>query len=352
MIDPNSAKLDLKAQKVLHQLFNQNVNEGKLTIHFADPGFSLKGSAEFTLQETGQNYTCSYEGCLLNLAGGTYHLLLADSYQLDNQAHQSYRVKGSISSISFQIIEGQNNELTLSLEGEQTGPQPASMIDYKMTLLDEKGKPVNSQTIAGAIQFHSTLNNQETSNCVVEQGHCTTLIYNQHINSKTGRFGTENYQIEHPNTVQYLEKTYTLVSEKTDKKLLLPANSSEITLNAFYQAGTTPSQNCTVHLALQNHWEGGAVFQGTLTNTTKEPIHNFSFKLSFNSHEMTNPMIVNHWLGNNASLLESNGVFTLSAQPSDMSNGLLPGKTQSIGFQIAGSFLQKPVINVLSCDAE
>lgn len=353
MIDPNSAKLDVQAQKVLHQLFNQTIDEGKLSITFADPGFNLTGAAEFRLQETGQSYTCSYEGCSFNLAGGTYHLLLAESYQLDNQGHQSYRVKSSTSPIAFQVTEGQNNELTISLEGEQTGPQPASTIDYKINLLDENGTPVNHQTVAATIQFHSTFNHQETIHCVVEHGHCTTSIYNQNINSKTGNFDIENYQIELPNTVQYLGKTYTVVTEKTDKKLVLPANPSAIALHASYQAGTTSSnQGCTVHLALQNRWDGGAVFQGTITNTRKEPIRNFSVKLSFNPNEIANPMIINHWLGNNASLLESDGIFTLSAQPADMSNGLLPGKAQSIGFQLSGTLLQKPVIRVLSCEAE
>lgn len=353
MIDPNSAKLDLQAQKVLHKLFNQKINAGKLNINFTDPGFTLTGTAELMHQETGHNYPCSYEGCSLNLASGSYNLLLADSYQLDNHSHQCYLVKSSTSPISFQITESQRSDLTISLEGEQTGPQPTATIDYKINLLDENGKPVNSQTVATTIQFISVLNNQETTNCAVQQGHCAIAIYNQNINRKTGIFGAENYQIELPTTIQYHEKTYNLVDDKTDKKLLLPANSLEIQLNAFYQVGATPSgQNCAVNLSVQNRWENGAVFQGTIQNISEVPIRTFSFKLSFNDNEITNPMIVNHWLGNNASLLESAGIFTLNAQPSDLSNGLLPGKTQSIGFQVSGNLLQKPVIKILSCEAE
>ncbi|KTD16410.1 cellulose binding domain-containing protein [Legionella jordanis] len=351
LIDPNSGALNLEAEKVLHDLYNQNVNVGKLNVSFSDPGFNLQGTANLKIQENGQSYSCSYQGCSINLETGSYHLTVDNSYQLNNDTHVSYLIKASNTPLAFSVQSGQATGLNILLEGEQAGVQPAAAVDYSLNLLDEQGKPVPNSGISSAIQFTSGLNGKE-SNCVVTQGHCTTTIYNQNLNSNTGEFANENYSIGLPSQLDVNGKSYYLVADTSDKTMSVGSSSSQLNLNAYYQASSIPKGSCSVKLTMQNRWDTGAVFQGNIQNTSAVPIKDFNFKISFNNSEVINPQIVNSWIGNNTKITQEAGVFSIAAQVWDLYNGLPPNQQQSIGFQISGQILKDISINVLGCDAK
>ncbi|WP_419418394.1 hypothetical protein ACNVED_07455 [Legionella sp. D16C41] len=354
IIDPNSGALNLQAEQVLHDLYNQTIATGKLNVSFTSPGFPVKGNATLTIKETQQTYSCDItNGCSLNLDNGSYTLLVADTYQVDNTAHMVYQVKASNSPLAFKITNGQATNVNVNLQGQQTGTQPATQVSYKINLLDDKGNPVSSQALTTTLTFTSDVNSQNQVNCKVTNGTCTSTIYNQNINSQTGTFSNENYTVGLPSSIQFNGKAYSLVADKSDKSFAVKGATSQLQLNAFYQAGAVNQQNCSVKFTLQNRWDSGAVFQGSITNTSPTTaIKSFTFKISFNSSEITNPVIANYWIGNNQTVTANAGVFTFSANTYDPYNGIPAGQQQAIGFQVSGSVAKDPVVNVISCEAK
>jgi hypothetical protein len=355
MIDPNSAQLNLQAQQVLHNLFNQNISSGRLDISFTNPGFSLKDSTDVTVKETNQSYSCAYQGCSLELPVGSYNLLVNPTYQIDLSIHQIYFVKAMTSLSAFKITNGITTLLNTTLEGQQQGSQPATNVQYKINLLNENSLPVSNAAITSTIKFTSDTNTQTSVDCAVVNGSCSNVLFNQNINNKTGVFSNETYTAALPTTLTVNGKLYSLVTEKSDKKITVGTTPVNVTLNAFYQYNiiTPPTtQNCSVNLVMQNRWGNGAVIQGTLTNTSKTAIKNVTIKLSFNNSEVTNPHITGLWIGNNSTVIENAGTFTLNTQTYDSYNGLAAGQQQSIGFQISGTILKDVGINILSCTSK
>ncbi|STX51487.1 endoglucanase [Legionella busanensis] len=354
LIDPNGGAINLQAEKVLHDLFSQTIATGKLNVTFTSPGFPVKGAATLTVKETQQTYSCDItNGCSLDLDSGSYNLLVADSYQIDNTAHLVYQVKASNSPITFKITNGQATDVNVSLQGQQIGTQPATQVSYKVNLLDEKGNPVSTQALTTQLTFTSDVNNQNILTCTTQNGVCSSTIYNQNINSKTGAFSNETYQVGLPNSITFNGKTYSLVADKSARSLTVTGTANQLQLNAVYQTGAVSQQNCNVKFTLQNRWDSGAVFQGSITNTsTNAAIKSFTFKISFNGSEISNPTIVSYWIGSNQTYSMNGGVFTFSANTYDPYNGLPPGQQQGIGFQVSGAMTKDPTVTVISCEAK
>jgi hypothetical protein len=354
MVDPNSAQINLQAQQVLHNLFNQTINTGTLNVSFTSPGFPIKGATDINVKELNQLYSCDYQGCSVELPTGSYTLLVSPTYQIDPVSHLVYLVKAMSPTVAFKIDKGLSTAISSTLEGQQQRSQPATNVLYKVNLFSESGQAVSNATTKTNLKFTSAINPQTSVNCAVANGSCSATLFNQNLNSKTGAFSTELYTATLPSALTVNGKAYSLLSDKSDKKVTVATTSTNVTLNAFYQAKTIApptTQSCTVTLTMQNRWTSGAVIQGYLTNTSNKSIKNFTFKVSFNASQITSPRITSAWLGNNATLLESAGIFTLNAQTYDSYSGLAPGQQQAIGFQLSGTVLKDITINVLSCSA-
>jgi hypothetical protein len=353
MIDPNSGSVNLEAQKTLHDLYRQNTNFGTLGVNFTSPGFNLIGSTTLTFKETAQVYNCPYIGCSINLDKGVYTTNVSDTYQVDKNAHIVYKVNAIGSPFAVTIEKDQTSTLPVALEGEQYKSQPATTINYKINLLDDKGMPVSNSGVSTAIQFKSKNDSTNMVSCTVQAGECKTEIYNQALNNQTGNFSTEGYTVNLPNQLNISGKTYKLISNRSDTSLEVPIDFNISSLNATYQQDAVPTnQSCSVNLTMQNRWENGAVFQGAITNTSKASIKSFKFKLSFNNSEVINPKITGTWIGNNSNVYSNLGEFTLSALTYDQYNGIPAGGTQSIGFSISGTILKDIQLNMISCEAK
>ncbi|MCL9782112.1 cellulose binding domain-containing protein [Vibrio sp. S4M6] len=114
-------------------------------------------------------------------------------------------------------------------------------------------------------------------------------------------------------------------------------------------SSTENTSSCTLSISANSSWQTGAVFNGTVTNNGSEPMKKFTLKISLDANTISSPALAGSWVGVNNQDNITGSTITISADTYDSYNGLMPGESQNVGFQLSGNVIGTPTVLSASC---